>query len=242
MTETEKINLFTIPNIITCLNVVCGSLAIVFAFQGELHIAAYFIFGGAFFDFFDGFFARLLKSYSLIGKELDSLADVITFGVAPSAIVYMILKDLSECPCLNIGYFAFIITVFSALRLAKFNIDTRQSDSFIGLPTPANAIFFASIALLIKYFPENNIVLFIQNAYVILALVVVFSFLLISEVPIFSLKFKSFSFAKNKIRYIFIAISVILLIILQLIAIPLIILIYILMSVIINLKIKYLDK
>lgn len=242
MTETEKINLFTIPNIITCLNVVCGSLSIVFAFQEELHIAAYFIFGGAIFDFFDGFFARLLKSYSAIGKELDSLADVITFGVAPSAIVYIILRDLSECPCLNIGYFAFIIAVFSALRLAKFNVDTRQSDSFIGLPTPANAIFFASIALLIKYFPENSIVLFIQNAYVIVTLVVIFSFLLISEIPIFSLKFKSFSIKNNEIRYAFIAISLILLILLQLIAIPIIILVYILISLIISLKIKYFSK
>lgn len=242
MNKIEKINLISIPNIITCLNVVCGCIAIVFAFKGELHIASYFIFGGAIFDFFDGFFARLLKSYSAIGKELDSLADVITFGVAPSAIVYIILRDLSECPCFNVGYFAFIITVFSALRLAKFNVDTRQSDSFIGLPTPANAIFFASIALLLKYFPENTIVQFIQNVYVILFLVIVFSFLLISEIPIFSLKFKSFTIKNNKIRYIFIAISLILLILLQLIAIPIIILVYILISLFINLKIKYLDK
>ena len=216
-----------VPNTITCLNLFCGCLSIVCAFSDRLEMAAYFILVASVFDFFDGFAARWLKAYSAMGKELDSLADVVSFGVAPASIMYMLLW--------NAGYYliafaAYIIAVFSALRLAKFNIDTRQSDSFIGLPTPANAIFICSLAF-ISLSDWNFLT---NNLFFLLAVTVIFSYLLVSELPLFSLKFKSFDWKNNKIRYVFIAFSAVILVILQWAGLAVVILVYIIISVFTN--------
>jgi CDP-diacylglycerol--serine O-phosphatidyltransferase len=168
---------------LTSGNVFCGCIAIVMAIRGNITIATYFIFASAIFDFFDGFVARLLKAQSSLGLQLDSLADMISFGVAPSAIIFSILSSSTpaELPVF-IPYLAFFIAVFSALRLAKFNIDERQTTEFIGLPTPAATLFFCGLA-------DFN-VFNITGFYVVLTLIPIFCFLLVCELPMFSLKIK----------------------------------------------------
>jgi CDP-diacylglycerol--serine O-phosphatidyltransferase len=229
--------LFTIPNIITSLNALFGCLSVAFAATGRLDIAFVCIIIAAVCDFFDGFAARLLRSYSAIGKELDSLADVISFGLAPAFMLFVAINGMSstlscslqsDCglACI-ICALPFLLTVFSALRLAKFNVDERQTTSFIGLPTPANALFFSTLALLY----DTQQLPITLNIWWILALVVVFSYLLISEIPMFSLKIKSFSIKKHKIQIIFLVIAIILLTLYQIKAIPLIILWYIVLSI-----------
>lgn len=188
-----------IPNAITCLNMVSGCFACLFAFRANFEIAAMFICLAALFDFMDGFAARLLNAYSPMGKELDSLADLISFGLAPSILVFSFSQQLVifEYPIAVQKYFpylAFLITIFSGLRLAKFNIDTRQTTSFIGLPVPANALFWIGICF---WGLENGF-----SLYVLGLLILLFSYLLISELPMFSLKFKDFSIQNNYIRYI----------------------------------------
>lgn len=197
-------------------------------------MAMLFIVLGAVFDFFDGMTARLLKVSSPIGKELDSLADNITFGLAPSAIVFSLFKEVSMPDFLSgvaeyVPYCAFIISVFSALRLAKFNLDERQTSSFIGMPTPANALFWSSLAISLH---ENDGLLQAFNALYLLLLVVVMSLLLVFELPMFALKFKDLSFQSNKIRYIFLLVSVLLLVFLGITGLAAVILWYILLSVI----------
>ncbi|MCQ2958696.1 MAG: CDP-alcohol phosphatidyltransferase family protein [Bacteroidales bacterium] len=225
-----------IPNFLTICNLMCGVLSVIVSTTQftSLEWAVVLIFCGAVFDFFDGFSARLLNVSSSIGKELDSLADLITFGFAPAAITSGIVQHLlfagtlvENEPIPN-AYYAllfipYIIVAFSALRLAKFNVDERQTCSFIGLPTPANAIFFASFALM----PDLDSI----PIWFIEVLVVVFSTLLISEIPMFSLKFKNYSWNENKLRYSFLIVAVLLLAILQLQALTYIILCYILFSV-----------
>jgi CDP-diacylglycerol--serine O-phosphatidyltransferase len=253
-----------IPNAITCCNLLCGCLAIVQSFEGNLVYAAYLVGLAAVFDFFDGFAARLLRVASPIGKDLDSLADMVTFGVVPGMVMYKLLQmtllieiadgttvdgwiispPLSADPIAIeykkmilpefIIYLAFLIPIFSAIRLAKFNNDVRQSDSFIGVPTPANAIFICSIPLILEY---SNIK-FVLNPYVLIIITIVFSLLLVSEIPLFALKFRNFSWRGNRIRYSFLALSLILLITLQFVGISLVILLYILMSVITNFYLK----
>lgn len=204
-----------IPNIITCCNLLSGCVATMFAFEGMYPFAFAFIIAGAVFDFFDGLTARALKVSSPIGKELDSLADVITFGFAPSAMVYSWLR---ECADVNLDmllafampFFAFLIAAFSALRLAKFNVDERQTSSFIGLPTPANALFWGGLIL-----GSHDIV--VVNPYgwmLVIALVMLFSYLLVAEIPMFSLKFKSLAWKANRTAYIFLLVSITLLILL----------------------------
>ena len=220
-----------IPNSVTCLNLFSGCLGIVFAFQGNLIWASYAIVIAAVFDFFDGMLARLLKAYSDIGKELDSLADMVSFGVLPSVIIYQLfaLSPQTDFGAEWISFSAFIIAVFSALRLAKFNIDTRQSENFIGLPTPANALLIASFPLIIAesstYFAE-----FILNHWFLAIFSFIMSMLLVAEVPLISLKFKSLKFQENLLRYILIISSVLLLLFLKFEAVPVIILIYFLIS------------
>jgi len=220
-----------IPNFVTCLNLFSGCLGIVFAFQDNLMWASYAIVIAAVFDFFDGMLARLLKAYSDIGKELDSLADVVSFGVLPAVIIYQLFA-LSSQPDFRItwlSYSAFIIVIFSALRLAKFNIDTRQSENFIGLPTPANALLIASFPLIIR---ESNTYFanFILNPWFLTIFSLMMSLLLVAEVPLISLKFKSLKFSENLLRYILILSSLILLLILKFEAVPIIILLYFLIS------------
>jgi CDP-diacylglycerol--serine O-phosphatidyltransferase len=292
--------LFTIPNIITLLNLLCGCLAIVFAFDGNLVWSAYLVGIAAVLDFLDGFVARALKQYSEIGKQLDSLADMVTFGVVPAIVMFKLLsaavllnyptigndafsfphanqfgalwssgaRHVAERPFLveMIPYCAFIIALFSCLRLAKFNIDTRQSDSFIGVPTPANSILICSIPLILRFsgafeidwpndiggaptqgYVSQLFINFMQsphyisdmpiintmllNPWVLLSITLIMSVLLISEIPLFALKFKSFGWKGNEIRWSFLGLAVVLLATLQFVGIPLAIVLYILMSV-----------
>jgi CDP-diacylglycerol--serine O-phosphatidyltransferase len=244
--------LFTIPNIMTLGNLLCGCLGIVFTFEGNLLWASYLIFIAGILDFLDGFVARLLNQHSEIGKQLDSLADMVTFGVLPSFIIAKliqisttkntVLSDLlptnllSQIHLPTLAYAAFILALFSCLRLAKFNIDTRQSDSFIGVPTPANAFVVAAFPLILEFNPEFKYI--ILNSTTLIAYTLIMSYLLISEIPLFALKFKSFSWVSNQIKYIFLILSVILLVALQFVAIPLIIFLYIILSVINNFQPK----
>ena len=223
--------LFTIPNLMTCGNLLCGCLGIVFSFRGDLLLAGALIFLAAVLDFFDGFAARLLNQSSPIGKELDSLADMVTFGVLPSMIVFQYLErtnDSIEIEGMLVSFVAFLLAVFSALRLAKFNIDTRQADSFIGVPTPANAIVVASLPFILRMYPESQSI--IVNSTVLIGYTLVMSFLMIMEVPLLAFKFKSFGWKENQLKYIFLGVSVVLLILLKFAAVPLIVGIYILLS------------
>ena len=193
-----------IPNTITCCNLVSGCIATTFAFAGNPKMAMFWIIMGAVFDFFDGMVARLLKVSSPIGKELDSLADDVTFGVAPSAIVFSELFTL-QYPVLQglqtyIPYCAFLIAAFSALRLAKFNLDDRQTTSFIGLPTPANALFWGSFIIGGHTFIES----FRWGVPLILIMICMSCYLLVEEFPMFALKFKKWSWKGNEVKYIFI--------------------------------------
>ena len=183
-----------IPNTITCLNLFTGCIAVWLGFQGNYTGAMFAILISGVFDFLDGLAARALKAYSPLGKELDSLADVVSFGVAPGAIVFSLLSvsEVNE----YVRFAAFLIPVFSALRLAIFNLDERQTSSFIGLPVPANAIFWAGLA-----FSFSG--LLIANPYLLVALIVLFSLLLVANLPMFSLKVKGFSWRENSIQYIF---------------------------------------
>jgi CDP-diacylglycerol--serine O-phosphatidyltransferase len=222
-----------IPNSVTCLNLFSGCLGIVFVFQGNLIWASYAILIAAILDFFDGMLARLLKAYSEIGKELDSLADVVSFGVLPSMIIFHLfaLSPQPEFGGTWLSFSAFIIAVFSALRLAKFNIDTRQSENFIGLPTPANALLIASFPLIIV--ESNNFFAdFILNPWFLLIFILVMSMLLVAEVPLISLKFKTLDLKENMLRYILVISSLLLLLFLKFEAFPIIIFIYFLVSLI----------
>ncbi len=198
-----------IPNTITCCNLMSGCIAISYALGGSPKMALLWIIIGAVFDFFDGMSARLLHVSSPIGKELDSLADDVTFGVAPATIVFSELAVL-EYPeflqpfCEYIPYLAFLIAAFSALRLAKFNLDERQTTSFIGMPTPANALFWGSLIVFNPFWLEG----YSWSWLVILALVVITSLLLVCELPMFALKFKQWSFRGNEVKYVFVCIAI----------------------------------
>jgi CDP-diacylglycerol--serine O-phosphatidyltransferase len=256
-----------IPNTITLGNLLCGCLAIIKTFEGDLVLAAYFVGIALVLDFFDGFTARLLKVASPIGKDLDSLADMVTFGVVPGLLVFQLFKlaipiqNFHGCAgCETPGYYSassglesylpylgLLIPIFSCIRLAKFNNDTRQSDSFIGLPTPANAMVVCSLPLIIQYgegldgssYPTTEAGLIYQYWFLI-ALSVVMSLLLVTEIPLFALKFKGFSWAdgQNRLRFIFLGLAVILLLTLHFVAIPLVILLYILLSIVNNIFLK----
>lgn len=237
-----------LPNAVTSLNLLSGCVAIVLALTSSstLLIAPIFIFLAAVFDFFDGFVARALKAYSPMGKELDSLADMVSFGVAPAAIVMQMMRIALAKTDFNLATYSvseiivvfspFILTVFSALRLAKFNIDTRQTSSFIGLPTPGNAIFWSGLVFL--YTAPSLVIRWITDPNILLILIGIQSLLMVSELPMFSLKIKNLSWADNKIRFIFIGVSIILLLTLHLFALPLIIYVFILLSIINNLLAK----
>lgn len=201
-----------IPNTLTCCNLISGCIATLEAYTGNIKMALVWIIIGATLDFFDGMSARLLKVSSPIGKELDSLADVITFGVAPSTMIFyqLIVIDypsfLQGPACMPfdsyrmvIPYLAFIMAAFSALRLAKFNLDKRQTDAFIGLPTPANALFWGSLLITNPGWLEAGP----ESLLYILGLMLVSCFLLVSELPMFALKFKHWGWRGNIIRYIF---------------------------------------
>lgn len=268
-----------IPNLITLLNLFSGCVAIVFALDGNLVWCAYMVGIACIFDLLDGLMARALKVSSELGKQLDSMADVVSFGVVPGVLLYKMiictqlfvafnknpmnfLNEQNEL-AMNINFLAmtgFLVTVFSAIRLANFNIDTRQQYSFIGLPTPASAILIASLPLTISdVFTDlvrpggmtgDNINAFFQltdghpvyeyllQPYSVLALTLITSFLLIARIPLFALKFTSYSFAENKIRYTFLALALLLMVLFKFLGIPLIIILYIVLSMIGNMADK----
>ena len=218
-----------IPNTLTSFNLLCGCIGIVFSFNGQLEYAASMIWVAGIFDFLDGFSARILKVSSEIGKQLDSLADMVTFGVLPGIILYQLIAETNTSEYLP--YSAFIIVIFSAIRLAKFNIDTRQSDTFIGLPTPANAFCISAFPFMIESLDgvSGKLLSVILVIYVLL-----FSWLLIAEIKMLALKFKSMGWSGNEIRWLFIALSIPLLIGFQIIALPMVIILYILISILNN--------
>jgi CDP-diacylglycerol--serine O-phosphatidyltransferase len=212
-----------LPNFLTCCNLTCGCFGIVFLLEDKGIPAAYFVWASCIFDFFDGFAARMLKVSSSIGKELDSLADMVSFGLLPSLIMYKMFSASTSDQYLP--YLAFMIAVCSALRLAIFNVDETQRDSFKGLNTPANTIFISSLPLL-----SGSVGTWLYMPATLVIITVVFSLLLVSRIEIFALKFKNFSWQDNKLRFTFLILSVLLLIVFQQVAIPLIIILYILLS------------
>ena len=218
-----------IPNTITCCNLISGCIATWFAFQGDYGMALLFIVIGAVFDFFDGMSARLLHVSSEIGKELDSLADDITFGFAPSAIVFSYLCSF-HIHLIFVPFLAFVMAAFSALRLAKFNLDERQAMGFIGLPTPANALFWGSLIVGLHQSGFS----FEGLEWVILAGVFLSCYLLVAEIPMFALKFKQWGWKGNEIKYIFILSCVPILLLLGIIGLAVIIAWYVILSVATN--------
>ena len=242
-----------IPNLITLMNVFCGCVATVFAVLNQLELAAFFLILGIVFDFFDGLAARLLKVQSDLGLQLDSLADVITSGLVPGLVMFQLLamsmtggwnSDLSAqavdatfwvslkvhpLPCLG-----FLITMASAYRLAKFNLDEDQQTSFTGLPTPANALLIISLPLILMYHNNDYLNGIILNEWFLIGVTLLSSYLLNANIKLFALKFKNWSFKDNAIRYIFIIVSLVLLTTMQFVAVPLIIAFYILSSVLFN--------
>lgn len=214
-----------LPNFLTCCNLLCGCLGIVFCLEGRNVPAAYFVLASGVFDFFDGFAARALKVSSPIGKELDSLADVVSFGILPSFVMYKMIGAVTTNEWLP--YFAFLIAVCSALRLAIFNVDETQHDSFKGLNTPANTIFITSLIFL----PEP-VFGWINQEIVLLIITLIFSLLMVSRIDIIAFKFKDFSWKSNKARFTFLPIAVLLLVLMGKAALPFVILFYILFSLV----------
>ncbi|MEQ9377286.1 MAG: CDP-diacylglycerol--serine O-phosphatidyltransferase [Imperialibacter sp.] len=212
-----------VPNILTAGNLVCGCIGIVMVLSGKVEMAPVAVVLAAVFDFFDGFAARVLKVSSDIGKELDSLADMVSFGVLPAVTVYQLLKANQSNEFLP--YIAFLIAVFSAFRLAQFNIDTRQSDKFIGVPTPANALFFTSLVWTASAFPV------VVNTYVLVGLTVLFSWLLVSPFEMIALKFKSFGWAGNQPKYLVILMAMLVIVVGGYTLLPLVILLYVFTSI-----------
>ncbi len=264
--------MFNIPNLFTASNMLCGIIAILLSVSGRIDLAPFAIYFGAILDFFDGFLARKLNQQGELGKQMDSLADMITFGVAPGIMMMVLLASVIH-PSFNTGngtpltwsvqisfamwaetimngkpssfipFIALVIPFFSIFRLAKFNIDTRQSDSFIGLNTPANTIFFTSFPLLCFYYQGNHslsgeLVRTIVTPSVLIPLIILMSLLLVSEIPFFSFKFKHFKWKGNELRFLFLITCGILIPTILVWSIPIIILLYIISSVVENLFIK----
>ncbi|MDO9595996.1 MAG: CDP-alcohol phosphatidyltransferase family protein [Lutibacter sp.] len=243
-----------IPNLLTLLNLLSGTIAVYFAVKEALVIAAAFVFLGIFFDFFDGFAARLFKVQGELGKQLDSLADVVTSGVVPGIVLFQLISRSIENETwenavksiLKLGnehYFTstffisligLLFTLGAAYRLAKFNIDERQTSSFIGLPTPAAALVVMSLPLILNYSNNEFATTIIQNVWFLVGLAILLCYLMNAEIPLFSLKFKDYSWKKNKIKYLFILFTAILSVLFQFIAIPIVILLYVLMSTVEN--------
>jgi CDP-diacylglycerol--serine O-phosphatidyltransferase len=229
-----------IPNLITLINLFCGCIAVVYVSEANYLMAFYMVCLGIFFDFFDGFFARLFKVSSPLGLQLDSLADMVTSGVVPGYVMYSMFANSGHEFGTNplIPFLGFIVTLGSCYRLANFNIDTRQTDSFIGLPTPANALFILSLPLVIKFSDSLMMLEVLTNQWVLLVIVLCSAYILNAEIPLFSLKIKKFNFKDNALQMSFLLISFVLLLLLQYIAIPLIIAFYVLLSVVNNMFFK----
>nr|WP_148256154.1 CDP-alcohol phosphatidyltransferase family protein [Lacinutrix sp. 5H-3-7-4] len=239
-----------IPNLVTLLNLLCGSIAVLFAVNNHFVTAALFVFLGIFFDFFDGLLARKLNAQSAIGLQLDSLADMVTSGLVPGIILYKLIALAVDAPAMTassewtpywsgfsmawIPIIGLFVTLASAYRLAKFNVDEEQQTFFKGLPTPANTLLIMSLPLILEFQNNDAINAIILNAWFLIALTLLSCYLLNSNIKLFALKFKDFSFKNNAMRYIFILLSLVLLIVLHFAAIPIIILLYIILSLIQN--------
>jgi len=265
--------MFSIPNLFTAANLLCGVFAIILALAGRIDLAPFAIFAGLFFDFFDGFLARKLKISGELGKQLDSLADMITFGVAPGVIMMVVMvvsiymdetanaKTFHEHvhyefnTWINALFYgvpnhmdasikylpltALFIPFMSMFRLAKFNLDTRQTDSFIGVPTPLNTLFFMFFPLVLmvdfdSWKNQDSIHLYLMNTYFLMALVFSMSLLLVAEIPLLALKIKSFAWKGNEFRYVFILLSISFILIFLVWSIPLIVFLYLIISLIEN--------
>jgi CDP-diacylglycerol--serine O-phosphatidyltransferase len=231
-----------IPNLITLLNLLSGCIALMFAFNQQFEMTFFFVSLGIFLDFFDGFFARLFKVSSPLGLQLDSLADMVTSGVVPGLVMFnMMVSHLS--PVIDgylqwFPYLGFIITLGSCYRLANFNIDTRQTDSFIGLPTPANTLFILSLPLVLKFTDSIIAIELLTNQWFLLLITLLSAYMLNAEIPLFSLKIKKFSLKENTLQITFLICSLLLLIFFQYLGIPLLILFYVLLSIVNNKVLK----
>jgi CDP-diacylglycerol--serine O-phosphatidyltransferase len=235
-----------VPNFITLLNLASGLIALVYAFDANLQMAFFWVCMGIFFDFWDGFFARIFNAQSKVGLQLDSLADMVTSGVVPGVAMFQLLAnivDLREEYNLTadnfylgiLPYVGFVITLASCYRLAKFNVDTRQTDSFIGLPTPANALLIMSLPVILNHSDGTGFIFeALSNPYVLVGISLLSAFMLNAEIPLFSLKVKYFNWETNKIQFVFLILSALLLFFFQYLGIPLIILLYVLLSVVNN--------
>ncbi|WP_439129431.1 CDP-alcohol phosphatidyltransferase family protein [Polaribacter sp.] len=238
-----------IPNLLTLGNLFCGTVATIFAVHGVFELAALFVVLGIFFDFFDGFAARLLNVSGDLGTQLDSLADMVTSGVVPGIIMFRLLSPndyfvssfegtesmiWSGIKIAPIQLLGLLLTLGACYRLAKFNIDTRQTDSFIGLPTPAMSLFVISLPLIQQFsdieFTQN----LISNNYFLIAITLILTYLMNAELPLFSLKFKEYSIKNNLVKYLFLVVSLGMIIFLQYLSIPLIIGLYVIVSIFSN--------
>lgn len=232
-----------VPNTITLLNLFCGCIAVVMVANNEFQLAFSFVCLGIFFDFFDGFFARKFNVSSPLGLQLDSLADMVTSGVVPGFVMYQMLMNsrvflVMEWYHIVLPMLGFIITLGACYRLANFNIDERQTDSFIGLPTPANALFFVSLPLIAANYPDTFIVDLLSKDWFLLVLTLLSAYIMNAEIPLFSLKIKEFTFSKYKLQIGFLLVSIIMLLCFQYLGIPLVIITYLLLSLINNFRNK----
>ena len=232
-----------IPNIFTLLNLLSGTIAVIYAVYNDLVTAAYLVFWGIFFDFFDGFAARLLNVQGELGKQLDSLADVVTSGVVPGIVLYQLLQtkktivigttEIFSWKSENIEilpYFGLFLTLAAAYRLAKFNIDERQTSSFIGLPTPAAALVVLSLPLIVEFSSFDFAITLIENKWFLIVITLLLCYLMNAEIPLFSLKFKDYSWKNNKVKFAFILLTLLLVVLFQFVAIPIVIVLYVLLS------------
>jgi len=228
-----------LPNLLTLGNLFCGTVATIFAVEGDFILVALFVVIGILFDFLDGFVARILNVTGELGKQLDSLADMVTSGLVPGIIMFNLLANNQNILELNsissfFPYFGFILTLGACYRLAKFNIDSRQLNSFIGLPTPAMSLFVISLPLIQQSSEMEFIQNLIANNYILCAVALLLTYLMISELPLFSLKFKGYSVKNNATKYFFLVVSVVLIVFLHYVSIPLIVLFYVVLSSIIT--------
>jgi CDP-diacylglycerol--serine O-phosphatidyltransferase len=230
-----------IPNLFTLGNLFCGTLATMAAVERYYEAAALLVIIGIVFDFFDGFLARILKVQGELGKQLDSLADMVTSGVVPGILMFRFYEDTiqhgdTELSSMGISmaFSAFILTLAAGYRLAKFNIDTRQSESFIGLPTPAMSLFVISLPIIYEYTTIEFAKNLVFNNYFLVSVSLILSFLMNANLPLFSLKFKSFGFKENIVKYIFLLASLVMIATLQYLSVPLIIILYVVLSIVNN--------
>jgi len=234
-----------IPNIFTLGNLLCGTLATVLAVSGYFEMTALFVVLGIFLDFFDGFFARIFKVSGELGKQLDSLADMVTSGVVPGIVLFILLGNNQQIPyeintefkvSMGLPLIGLLVTLAACYRLAKFNLDTRQSESFIGLPTPAMSLFIVSLPLVQMHSDVDFVKDLIGNNYFLIGIAILLSFLMNSELSLFSLKFKNYGIKENLFKYILITLSIVLIVAFEYLSVPIIIMSYILLSILNNFK------